>query len=237
MGLPPELRTFQLFGSDHLAAMAVVLLLTIAVGLAGRLPVLQTRGVALARLFAVLLILNEAIGTALVARAGRLTLEQALPLHLCDVSLIAVCIALLVRSFPAFEFAYFFGIGGATLAMLTPDIAHGFPDLLFLKFFVAHGGIVVGTVFMMSVFGMRPAPGAVPRMIVVGNAYLLVMGVANWMLGTNFAYLARKPAGRTPIDYFGPWPWYILLLEAFGILFLLLLNAPHAWARRAKRPA
>jgi hypothetical integral membrane protein (TIGR02206 family) len=237
MRFPPEFRTFELFGPDHLTAMAVVILVALAVGLAGRLPVLRNRGVALARLLTVLLILNEGIGMVLMARAGVLTLEQALPLHLCDVSLIAVCVGLLFRSFPAFEFAYFFGLGGTALAMLTPDIAHGFPDPLFIKFFIGHGGIVVGTVFLMSVFAMRPAPGAVRRMIVIGNAYILIMGTANWMLGTNYAYLAHKPLGKTPIDYFGPWPWYILVLEAIGILLLVVLNAPHALARRTKSAA
>jgi uncharacterized membrane protein YwaF len=45
---------------------------------------------------------------------------------------------------------------------------------------------------------------------------LLVAGV-DWTFDQNFMYLRRPPPSPTLIDSLGPWPNYLLSLEAVGI--------------------
>lgn len=62
---------------------------------------------------------------------------------------------------------------------------------------------------------------------------------ANALLGSNYMFIARKPDDPSLIDVLGPWPWYILSLEAVGLAICFILYLPFAikdWqAKRAQQ--
>jgi hypothetical integral membrane protein (TIGR02206 family) len=225
----PPLATFSLFGPSHWCALGAVAAACIAAWHLGRLPGVRRHAAAVALGIVGFIAVDVALGYWILYREGRLDLERAIPLHLCDFSLLCAALALPTRRQVLFEFGYFYGIGGAVLAMLTPDLQHGFPHPFFFKFFLTHGVIVFATVYLMSAFDMKPLPGAVLRMVIAGNTYIGFAGTVNWLVGTNYGYLAAKPAGPTLMDHLGPWPWYILAVEAAGLALVLLLYGPW-WA-------
>jgi hypothetical integral membrane protein (TIGR02206 family) len=67
------------------------------------------------------------------------------------------------------------------------------------------------------------------------NLYLIGVAVVNAVLGSNYLYVARKPDSPTLLDLLGPWPWYILSMEAIGVTVFCLLYFPFAlrdwWGR------
>jgi uncharacterized membrane protein YwaF len=68
-----------------------------------------------------------------------------------------------------------------------------------------------------------------------------MMGIAlvNTLIGSNYLYIARKPDTASLIDLMPAWPWYILVIEALGIFFVLLLYFPFAvrdWRRQRAIP-
>lgn len=215
---------FVLYGADHLLALAATAALAVGLSrLARRRP--GTAGVVRYGLAVVLL---AGVAAFLLAEwlRGTLTLWDLLPFHLCDFLIFVAAFALATRRQLAYELLYFWACAGALLAMLTPDVAHGFPDRGFLIFFGFHGAVVAAAVLLTFGFGMRPAPRAPWRAFLLTNAYAAAAGLVNLALGTNFLYLRHKPAARTLLDYLGPWPFYIIGGDALALGLFLLLGLP-----------
>src|SRR4029077_2885944 len=127
--------------------------------------------------------------------------------------------ACLTLSTPVVEFAYFGGLAGAGMALLTPDLWSPWPTYPAIYFFVAHGGIVLAV--SVLVFG-RVAPlreGAVWRAFWMLLGFAAAIGAVNAMAGTNFMYLCRKPKNASLLDSLGPWPMYLVAgaAVAFGL--------------------
>jgi hypothetical integral membrane protein (TIGR02206 family) len=219
-------RRFELFGPDHL----VVLALTLAAAVV--LPVLARRhredrvGLAL-RLTLALLMLGGVTGYVLAeALAGEVQLLEFLPLHLCDAAIFVGVFALVTRRPLACELLYFWSFAGSTLAMLTPEVWYAFPDWRFVVFFLMHGLTVSAAAVLTFGFGCRPRPGAPWRAFALTAAYAALVGLANLVLDANFLYLRGKPVTPTLLDHFGPWPWYIPVAGAIGLVLFHLLALP-----------
>jgi hypothetical integral membrane protein (TIGR02206 family) len=168
---------------------------------------------------------------------GEWTVRTMLPLQLCSVSQYLGAAMLLTRSDRLFQYVYYTAIAGALPALLTPSlVGYGFPHFRFWEYVITHVLIVCAPLYMTLAEGCRPRPGSVLRVVVAMNVFMAFAGALNWLLGSNYLFLSEKPAGPTPFDYLGPWPWYILGLEGMGVLVIVLLYSPFAvrnwWAKR-----
>jgi hypothetical integral membrane protein (TIGR02206 family) len=148
-----------------------------------------------------------------------------LPLQLCDASLWATALACLTLAPWLVEFAYFTGVAGAGMALLTPDLWRPWPQYPAIYFFLAHGGIVVAIAVL--VMG-RIAPlgrGAVWRAYGMLIAFAVVVGGVNAITKANYMYLCRKPASASLLNVLGPWPLYLLsgALASLALFWLLWL--------------
>jgi uncharacterized membrane protein YwaF len=63
----------------------------------------------------------------------------------------------------------------------------------------------------------------------------VVTTLVDWVLDSNYGYLRAKPAQASLYDYLGPWPWYLLSLEALAVALFLLCYAPFALLDRLRR--
>jgi len=157
----------------------------------------------------------------------RWTLDYALPLQLCSISLYCSLIMLLNKNYTIFEFTYLAGLGGAIQALVTPDLGHyTYPHFRTFQFFIAHGAIVLACVFMIFVEKYKPTLRSLWRAFVILNIISAVVGVMNWLTGGNYMFLARKPQGASLIDVLGPWPWYIISLEGVVVLSFFVFFSP-----------
>ena len=226
-GIPP----FRLFGADHVAALALTAL---AAASSARLAAARPRG-GFTRILryglALLLLFLDGFEIGMGIRGGWLTLERALPLQLCDLAVFLAAYALLTLNRRAAELLYFWAGSASLLAMVTPELRQGFPHWEFLVFFGLHGLVVVASAMLTFGFGLRPRPGAANRVFALTAAYAVVILAVNAVLGTNFMYLARKPATPTLVDWLGPWPLYLLSGAALAYLLFLLLALPFRAAR------
>jgi hypothetical integral membrane protein (TIGR02206 family) len=222
---------FQLFDTPHLATLVLIVAVALVLPLAVRFlqPAARPVGIALAGL----LVAHEGVQLVLaVMREGpSVTL---LPLHLCSLSAYLTAWMLITRAQRVYEVVYFWGLGGTTQALLTPDLVQGFPSAAYLLFFLGHGLVIVGVLYATIVFGLRPYAASILRVAALTLALASGVFFVNLWLGTNFLYLMDKPERPSLLDWFGPWPWYWLGLIGVGLLSLLALYAPFCVADRMK---
>ena len=58
------------------------------------------------------------------------------------------------------------------------------------------------------------------------NLYLLLLIPVNLTLDANYFYLMEKPLNPSILDYFGPWPFYILVCELLAMGFFAIAYVP-----------
>ncbi len=168
---------------------------------------------------------------------GKWNVVEYLPLHLCSAFVILNSIMLFTRSYRIYEYSYFLGIGGALQAFLTPDAGiYGLPHFRAIQTLVAHGLIISEAVFMTVVEGFRPTLGSIRRVFIGANIYMVIVGVINWLLGSNYMFIAHKPTTASLLDVLGPWPWYLLSLEIVGFIMCLVLYIPFALKDKIAKP-
>ena len=221
-----KMSAFDPFGLQHWLATGI------AVGAGVLLPVLLRRfaspqGKELARkIIAVLLFVDVGLGPVISAGVYGLPLQHHLPLHLCGISGILGAIMLWFRSFRLYEVVYFWGIGGVLAALLTPDLQRGFPHPFFFVFFFSHGLAFSAVIFATVVLGFRPRAASLAIVLATTAAYALLIYPLNLLLGSNYLFLVQKPAQPSPLDFFGPWPWYLAGLVALAVVVCTALYLP-----------
>ena len=213
----------RLFGPLHLSLILITAGVCAALAFACRRKLLDARIVRLTVGWG--LVINELIWWTFRYSHEGFHLWN-LPFQLCDVTLWMSALACLTLAGPVVEFAYFGGIAGAGMAILTPDLWSPWPTYPSIYFFVAHGGIVLAV--SLLVFGrISPLrPGAVWRAFGMLLGFALAIGAFNAIAGTNFMYLCRKPKSASALDALGPWPMYLVAAAAVACVLFWLLWLP-----------
>jgi hypothetical integral membrane protein (TIGR02206 family) len=157
--------------------------------------------------------------------------QDELPLHMCDFSSIALIIFLLKENAPKllFHCAYFWGICGATMALLTPDLVHGFPHGEYTPFFFGHSLILLGVFYVLIVKQDRPYLADIPKVIVTTSVLLMGVYMVNILLGppTNFWFLVDRPDGGSLMDYFPDPPMHLVGVIPLGIFLFYVAYLPY----------
>ncbi len=220
-------KPFAFFGAAHIGALLAIALLNVFLLRYRNKPAAVRRNVCLA--MTILLLLDESAWHVWNIYHGTWNIQEHLPLHACSLLIWLTGIMLLNKNYRIYEFAYFLGIGGAIQALLTPDIGiYGFPHFRFVQTFISHGLLLTAAVYMTTVEGFRPTLRSLLRVIISLNIYMAVIFVVNQLIGSNYLFVAHKPPGPTLLDVLPQWPWYILAIEAIGLVVFLTLYVPFA---------
>ena len=135
-----------------------------------------------------------------------------------------------------FDVVYYWGLAGATQALLTPSVDQGFPGPLFFAYFTAHGGIIIAVLVLMFGLRLRPRRGSAVRVWLLTNVVALPVAACDWLVGANYMYLSGPAEVPSVLDYLGAWPWpFLLNLDLLVAVCIVLCYAPWWWVDRRRR--
>jgi hypothetical integral membrane protein (TIGR02206 family) len=224
---------FVLFGRDHIIVLITVLVVCLLIWLFRDRWTEKGKTHIRWILFA-LIYLCEGSWQVWMWAIGSWTIQGMLPLWLCSVTSWTMPLLLIFRRKWYYEWVYFMGIIGASMALLTPDLAqYGFPHFRFIEFFTLHGTIIVSIVYMTVVEGFRPTWGSIPKAVIVTDLFWAFCAMVNSRIGSNYLYTQGKLPTPSLLDYLGPHPYYLIWMEVIGVALCILLYLPfalHDWS-------
>ena len=91
--------------------------------------------------------------------------KLGLPLHLCDFSSASIILYFITKKRDFFLFAYFAGISGAGMAILTPDVLYSFPHIDYIRHMIGHSMILLGVTYAIIIDHQRPQLKDVHRVL------------------------------------------------------------------------
>ncbi|MCQ1528903.1 YwaF family protein [Lutispora saccharofermentans] len=220
---------FRLLSRVHIAALLIIFILNMMIYFfSDRLREVKTDKLC-RNIIALALITTELSFQIWCAVIGVWTAEYNLPFHLCSAATIICAIMLFMKSYRIYQIAYFWGLGGALQALLTPDLSgYNYPHYVFFKYFILHGLIVISVLYMAFVHSYRLAFRSVLNAFAVTNLFAVIVIPVDILTGGNYLFLCRKPEAMTLLDYLGPWPWYIIPMEAVVFAMFVILYLPYA---------
>ena len=157
---------------------------------------------------------------------GTWDVQRHLPLHLTDVVTIVSVLALWTGRWRLVELTYFWALTASVQAVLTPNLTAASAPIFVFTFFVTHGGAIVAAILLVFGRGIVPPAGAVRRVFAATLLVAAAAAVGNLVTGGNYMFLREKPSTASLLDVMGPWPLYIAVAGAVGVVLFALLDLP-----------
>ena len=165
---------------------------------------------------------------------GTFSIQEELPFHLCRLLAFVMPFVIFYRNRKWFGITYFFVIVGTLQALLTPDLPQAAPHFSYFIYWALHGVLIYLPIYCIIVFGFVIEKRDFINAVIVGNVYLLFTLIVNYSLGSNYFYTWHKPPSASLLDYLGPWPWYIFIVEFLAILLFIVAWMPFWFGRKRK---
>ena len=152
---------------------------------------------------------------------GNWWLHEDLPLHLCSISNIILCVILFIpKNNKLFEFLFYCGFLGGLMAILTPQINYYNGGVfMYLEYYISHGSIMLIPLFMYYHLEMKLSKYSWLKTFIILNVLMIFIMPLNYLIGSgsNYMYLAESPKIDNPL-VFGDWPYYILNWEVIVLV-------------------
>ena len=221
---------FILFGNVHLITMAIIVLVAVFLPLVCKNQSISNKSL-ISKIIAFIILSHVIISPYkdLYLLQNPYNWREILPIHMCDLSEIFLAAFLLGGPKILYKCAFFWGLAGASMAIITPDIP--VIDLDYAFFMIGHGMIVIGVMYATISLGNRPyAKDILTVSLITAFVLLPIVYLINLILGepANYWYLIAKPAGASLMDAFPEPPYHLLITTPLAIVTFYLIYIPYA---------
>ena len=220
-----ENNSFRFFGMEHLLILAGIFLFGFLMIKIGR-RLSESGQTALGTSLAGIILFFVFFRILVLVMIGDYNHQEELPLHLCRILPFFAVWMMFKRNRFLFGILYFYIVVGTLNALLTPDLAQSLPNYSAFIYWIIHGGLVILPFYCIFVYEMKPNLKDLIRAIIYIHVYLVGIHLVNLMLGSNYFFTMAKPEGGSLLDYFGPWPWYILAADLLMWFLFALVYLP-----------
>ena len=221
---------FILFGNIHIVTMAIIALVAVFLPLVCKNQSTSNKSL-ISKIIAFIILSHVIISPYkdLYLLQNPYNWREILPIHMCDLSEIFLAAFLLGGPKILYKCAFFWGLAGASMAIITPDIP--VIDLDYAFFMIGHGMIVIGVMYATISLGNRPyAKDILTVSLITAFVLLPIVYLINLILGepANYWYLIAKPAGASLMDAFPEPPYHLLITTPLAIATFCLIYIPYA---------
>jgi hypothetical integral membrane protein (TIGR02206 family) len=231
---------FILFGSTHLLTLFLIFGASFAFSFYVKNDYDEIRYAMFEKILAYLLIFNELLKPFYLNYFSPedYNWTNTIPLHACHFSSYATGLFLLTRNQKFFDFAYFWGLGGGTMALFTPDIEFTFPDLDFITLFSGHGLLFFALLYIAIGIKQNITFESYKNSIKFSLYILPVVYIINVLVGgepgfeANLWYLMKAPTGESLMSFFPSPPLHVILLFPIVMFVFYLLYLPYKFKEK-----
>ena len=217
---------FSLLSSSHIL---ITLLSIIMIIFLPRLFIGKNEASKKILIFSIILLILVNQGMDLYREGYMQEWKLGLPLHLCDFSSASIIIYLLTQKREFFLFAFFAGISGAGMAILTPDVLYNFPHIDYVRHMIGHSMILLGITYAMIIDNQRPELKDVRRVLFVLSILLFLMYPINYLLGApaNYWYVIEKPPGLNVTGFMREAPFHMIDIYILAVIVCYSIYLPY----------
>ena len=185
----------------------------------------------------------------LAAAMGGFNWWSELPLHLCNINMLLIPVAVLTKKRALLSFCFFVGPLGATMALIVPGVGFSGYSLLLprmLGYYGTHFAIIIEAIALMTFGFYQPRFRDLPLTVLAIVAITLAMFGVNMLMRAsglnpkaNYFY-SVETEGNPLLEIFYGWlpvPFLYLLLPCIGILvaYMALVTALFTVGKRLRR--
>ena len=218
---------FIFFGISHVLSIILFLVLSLSIPYLAKKYLDENQQFLLGKVIGFMVLVGYFSWVILEMLAGSFSLKLHLPFHLCRTANILIFIVLFFRSYLAYEIVFFWGLT-VIHAVITPDITQGFPHYHFVRYWLTHQLMIIGIIYATFVYDIRPHKKSIYKSFVALLLFFLITIPVNLLLDANYFWICGKPPVGTVLDYFGPWPWYLVVATLLALIhfyfFYYLIN-------------
>ena len=218
---------FVFLGTSHVFSIILFLVLALSIPYLAKKHLDENQQLLVGKTIGFMVLIGYLSWLILEILAGSFSLKLHLPFHLCRTANVLIFVVLFFRSFLAYEIVFFWGLT-VIHAVITPDITQGFPHYHFVRYWLTHQLMIIGIIYATFVYDIRPHKTSIYKSFVALLLFFLITIPVNLLLDANYFWICGKPPVETVLDYFGPWPWYLVVATLLALIhfyfFYYLIN-------------